>query len=258
MIHILVTGSSGQLGRSLQKLADLNSSFSFTFVSKTELDITDIKAVEAVFGAGQYDFCINCAAYTDVDQAEKTPEPAFEVNEKGAANLARVSKKWGVTLIHISTDYVFDGENIAGYSPADSPNPINVYGRSKWEGEKRIREILDRYMIIRTSWLYSEEGKNFYTRIRKMAEAGSEIAVTTKQIGCPTHADNLAGYILKTISEEPKNYGIHHFTDGEAMTWYEFAKKILIENDLLDLVNLVPGENHPSIVRRPACSVLVP
>ena len=258
MIRVLVTGSSGQLGRSLQKLADSYTDLSFHFTSKADLDIRDREALDQLFQDGQFDYCINCAAYTDVEQSERSPDLAFEVNEMGTANLADICKEHNVVLVHISTDYVFDGTKETGYSPADQPNPINAYGRSKWEGEKRIRETLDAYFIIRTSWLYSEAGNNFYSKIKKKATQGTTIKVTDKERGRPTHADNLANYILRLISDQNRSFGTYHYTDGVTMTWYEFAKKILAENNLLELVELVPSESYPSFAKRPACSVLIP
>ena len=258
MIHILVTGSSGQLGRSLQRLASSYPDLSFYFTSKADLDISDREAVSLLLRDRQFDFCINCAAYTNVEQAEKTPHPAFVLNEKAVANLAEVCKEEGITLIHISTDYVFDGEKEGGYRPGDKPNPINMYGKSKWEGEKRISEILDRHIIIRTSWLYSEDGDNFYTKIRKKAEKGGEIEVTKEQTGCPTHVDNLAKYILRLISGGQSNYGIHHFTDGEAMTWFEFANRILIQLGLTDRATVVEAKNYRTFAARPKYSILKP
>ncbi len=252
MIKVLVTGASGQLGKAIRALAGEYPEVSFHFAERKDLDITEKESVNALFSNNHFDYCINCAAYTDVEQAEKTPQIAFEVNERGVANLAEACKANNVVLIHISTDYVFDGRKQKGYLPSDIPNPINQYGRSKWEGEKRIQDILSEYFIIRTSWLYSQRGRNFYTNIKKRAALGGTISVTNQEYGCPTHADHLAKYIMDLVDGEKKSFGIYHYTDGEAMTWYEFAKKILLENRMSDSVRLLATKSYPSVAKRPA------
>ena len=177
MKKVLVTGANGQLGQCLQKIAPSYKELNFKFNSSKELDITDILEIETAFVKGNFDYCINCAAYTNVEQAEKTPDIAYKVNVEGVKNLANVCKSYNTTLIHISTDYVFDGEKDEPYTVKDVPNPINEYGKSKLLGEKHIQEIMDNYCIIRTSWLYSEFGKNFYTTILKKAKAGENLSV---------------------------------------------------------------------------------
>ncbi len=160
MNQVLVTGAGGQLGKCIQKIIELYPTLEFNFMYSKELDITIIENVNQVFNTGNFDYCINCAAYTNVDQAEQTPEKAFKINAEGAKNLALACKWHNVVLIHISTDYVFDGEKSTPYTVEDEPNPINQYGNSKLKGEKYVQEILKNYFIIRTSWLYSEFGKN--------------------------------------------------------------------------------------------------
>lgn len=257
MTRVLVTGASGQLGMAIRALAGNYRQVDFHFADRSALDITDRKAVETLFSENHYDYCINCAAYTNVEQAEKTPRVAFEINEEGVANLAMASKLNDAVLIHISTDYVFDGQKAEGYLPTDTPNPINQYGKSKWEGENRIQKVLKRYFIIRTSWLYSQRGRNFYTNIKKRAALGGTISVTNQEYGCPTHADHLAKYIMDLVDGEKKSFGIYHYTDGEAMTWYEFAKKILLENRMSDSVRLLATKSYPSVAKRPAYSILI-
>ncbi len=232
MIRVLVTGAEGQLGKCIQDIATSYSQFKFDFVNKNELNIAAREDVYSFFSKNSYDFCINCAAYTNVEQAEKTPEIAYSVNAEGVKNLALACKENSVKLIHISTDYVFDGENDQGYLPSDKPNPINEYGRSKLKGEQYIQEILNEYMIIRTSWLYSEYGHNFYKSILKKAGEGETLHVTDDQIGCPTNANNLASYILDCLKRDPWVTGIEHFTDKKAMTWYDFAVSILKKHNV--------------------------
>lgn len=258
MIQVLVTGSSGQLGKSIRKLSRNYPECSFHFRSKEEFDICDINAIEKHFNTIQFNYCINCAAYTDVEGAESNPDMALAVNAEGVANLAEVCKANNVVLIHISTDYVFDGKNCDGYKPDDQPNPINEYGRSKWEGEKHIQQILDQYYIVRTSWLYSYTGSNFYTKIIKAAKENPSISVTNEQYGCPTHADSLAKYLIELIANSDSSFGIHHFTDGEAMTWYDFAQRILSQNELLQYTELIASPAYPTVAKRPACSILLP
>ena len=257
MIHVLVTGSEGQLGMSLQKIAQNCSKIQFAFKDKGSLDITYKEQVKEVFEKGKFNFCINCAAYTNVEQAEKTPEIAYSVNAEGVKNLAIACKENGVKLIHISTDYVFDGEKNEGYYPSDIPNPINEYGKSKLKGEHYIQEILNEYMIIRTSWLYSEFGHNFYKSILEKAKRKETIYVTDSQIGCPTNANNLATHILEIIAKQDFESGTQHFTDGKAMSWYDFAIKIIKEHKLDSESKIVKDKNYRTFAKRPTVSILI-
>lgn len=257
MIKILVTGSTGQLGLTLQEQAQNFPGGSFDFKASEELDITKPKELESIFQKGKYDVCINCAAFTDVEQAEKYPEKAFKVNAEGAKNLADICKAHKTTLIQISTDYVFDGEKETPYTAEDQTNPINEYGKSKLAGEKFIQQSLPNHYIIRTSWLYSKKyGHNFYRTIFKKALAGEDLYITDTQKGCPTHTEALAKFILKEIILGKKPFGIYHFTDGKPMTWYEFAQHILEENGLAEKVNLVLDRNYRTFAKRPKNSVL--
>lgn len=257
VIKVLVTGASGQLGKCIQKVAVNYQNIWFDFRDKSNLDITDAAQVREVFQKGDFDYCINAAAYTNVDEAERNPEPAYAVNAEGVKILANACRKFEVCLIHISTDYVFDGEKEGGYTTQDVPNPINVYGRSKWEGEKQVQAILERYFIIRTSWLYSEYGDNFYKKILEKAKTQSVLYVTDAQIGCPTNANNLAAYLLDMIDQKRVEFGIQHFTDGVPLTWYQFASHILAENDLESRIRLVKDNYYRSFARRPVNSILL-
>ena len=255
--RILVTGTSGQLGLSLQDLAPKYPHLESVFKNSKDLDITDRERINKIFEIGDFDYCINCAAYTNVDEAEKCSEMAFKVNTEGVKNLALACKLNNVTLIHISTDYVFDGEKGSAYTVDDQPNPINQYGKSKWEGEKYVQEILEKYYIVRTSWLYHKiHGLNFYKTILAKAKKGEELRITDKEIGCPTNAENLAEYLMHFVANNNQQYGIYHFTDSEAMTWYNFAKNILEENGLKSTTNIVKDNNYRSFAKRPKFSVL--
>lgn len=258
-MKILVTGASGQLGKTIKDLYVKNkANLEFTFVSKEELDITNKAELNSIFQTNQFDFCINSAAYTDVEQAEKTPKIAYKVNAEAVKNLAESCKKTNTTLIQISTDYVFDGEKNEPYIVTDLTNPINEYGKSKLLGEQHIQNILEKYFIIRTSWLYSKTyGKNFYKAIVAKAQTEEELAITTEQIGCPTNTVSLSAFISKIIETNNTNYGIYHFCDGKAMTWYDFAKQILIENNLLKNIKLVKSDKYFTFAKRPNNSVLI-
>ncbi|MEO2050409.1 MAG: dTDP-4-dehydrorhamnose reductase [Allomuricauda sp.] len=257
MLRVIVTGSEGQLGRTMHELSP-NYDCNFYFASSTEIDITNSNSIELVFQKGKYDYCINCAAYTNVEQSEKTPELAFKVNAEGVKNLAEVCNKYNVTLIHISTDYVFEGNKIDPYTVQDVPNPINQYGKSKLQGEEYIRAILRNHYIIRTSWLYSKKyGHNFYRTVLQKAMDGQELRITDVQTGCPTNTENLAKFIVDEVLAGKVAFGTHHFTDGKPMTWYDFAKQILEENELTDRAKLILDRNYRTLAKRPQNSVLI-
>lgn len=255
---ILVTGAGGQLGKTIEELYSKNSlGIDFRFVTKAELDITKKHDIESIFKNNNFHYCINCAAYTNVDQAEKTPEIAFKINAEGTKNLAEACKNSNTVLIHISTDYVFDGEKGEPYTIEDIPNPINEYGKSKLLGECYIQEILSNHFIVRTSWLYSKKyGKNFYRTIKALAEEKKEITVTAEEIGCPTNTESLARYIVDLIANTSNNYGIKHISDGVVMTWFDFASQILSENNLINKTILVKGNKYVTFAKRPKYSVL--
>ena len=245
------------MGMSLRDASKSFPGMDFLFLSRADLDITKAIEIREWFLKYRPDYCVNCAAYTQVDQAEKTPSPAYEVNVRGVENIARACKELGTKLIHISTDYVFDGKKSKGYFPSDIPNPINEYGRSKLEGERAIQQHLEKFFIIRTSWLYSKKyPPNFYLTILAKARKGEPLSVTGSQRGCPTDAANLAHHILDIIQSETMDYGISHFTDGEPMTWFEFACQILEKEGLVDYPHLTKAENYRTFATRPRNSIL--
>ena len=257
-VKVLVTGANGQLGKTIQELyAKNNLGLVFKFVSKKELDITNKEEVASFFKINIFDFCINCAAYTNVEQAEKTPDIAFKVNAEGVKNVAKACNQTDTILIHISTDYVFDGEKGTPYNNEDKPNPINEYGKSKLLGERYIQEIMENFFIIRTSWLYSKNhGKNFYRTIMDSAKKNIELTITTDQTGCPTNTVSLSKFIIDLIVNKSTDYGIKHFSDNQVMTWYDFANKILLENNLKSSTNLVKGNDYITFAKRPKHSIL--
>jgi len=255
MKKVLVTGAEGQLGKCIHKIAGNFPELECHFKDSTALDIRNAEEVNTVFKLSSFDYCINAAAFTNVEEAEKAPENAFLVNAVGVRNVAKAARKHGVILVHISTDYVFDGEKKGPYLASDMPNPINEYGKSKLAGEEEIQQHLTHYYIIRTSWLYSEYGHNFYKTILSKAKRGESLSVTDAEVGCPTNANHLAAHILELLTT-PKDYGIYHFTDGMAMSWYQFAAAILKENDLEGKIELVKDSNYRTFARRPRNSTL--
>lgn len=256
MIKVLVTGAKGQLGRTLKDQANRYPSMEFRFLDAKGLDITNKDDVFAALKDFKPDYCINTAAYTNVEKAEEEPEKAFKVNTEGVKFLAEACKENNTILIHISTDYVFDGTKNTPYRTDDATNPVNVYGASKLEGEKAIRKLLQKYFIVRTSWLYSKNyGHNFYRAILNKALSGSDLVVTDEQVGCPTNAQNLSAFLLQLISDRNEHYGIMHFCDKKVMTWFDFAQDILKEHHLQDQVSLKKG-TYVTIAKRPRYSVL--
>ncbi|PWH83889.1 dTDP-4-dehydrorhamnose reductase [Algibacter marinivivus] len=256
--RILVTGAAGQLGKTIEELFFKNNlNLDFVFVTKAELDITNYNEVKNYFNNNNFDYCINCAAYTNVEQAERTPKIAFNINAYSVKYLAKLCRENNIILIHISTDYVFDGEKDKPYTTTDATNPINEYGKSKLLGEKYIMDILKKYFIIRTSWLYSKKyGNNFYKTVLKKAEIATELSITTEQTGCPTDTVSLSNYIINTILKSTPSFGIYHFCGKKPMTWYDFTKQILLDNNLSNKINLVKVNNYCTFARRPKFSVL--
>lgn len=255
MMKVLLTGANGQLGTCIKKKAKAFPEISLEAKSSSELNLLKLDEVEAYFQRRQPDFCINAGAYTQVDLAEDEAKKAFAINAEAVEHLAKMCAKYKCKLIHISTDYVFDGEKREAYLESDITNPINVYGASKLAGEKAIEQALEAHYIIRTSWLYSDVGKNFFTSMKNLLKKGNELKIVTSQKGCPTNAYHLAEAILRLIKHGHVIYGIYHFSNAEATTWYDFTKAIarLIEADE-SLV--LPTEHYPTKAKRPENSVL--
>lgn len=257
MANILVTGSNGQLGSELQKIG-FTALDEVWYTDVENLDITDYRAVSDFVQKNEIDTIINCAAYTAVDKAEDEPALATKINTDGAATLARVAEDEACLLIHISTDYVFDGTNTVPYTEKDKVHPTSVYGATKLAGEKAIKNSGCMYIIIRTSWLYSSFGNNFVKTIRRLAAEREEINVVADQKGSPTYAEDLARGIVAIITDHDvvEKEGIYHFSDNGVCSWYDFATEIVNMSGLKCKVNPVTSEEYPSKVRRPAYSVL--
>lgn len=258
MKKILVTGANGQLGKCLQDVVNeaKDSRFQFLFFDRSQLDISNQGLVESFFFANKIDFCVNCAAYTAVDLAETEVEQAFKINADAVRYLADQTAEQGAKFIHVSTDYVFDGTARTPYLTTDEPNPINVYGKSKWAGEKWALDLNPQSFVIRTSWVYSDYGKNFYTTMTKLMAERDELNVVADQIGKPTHAKDLAQYIYDLIQKDSTDFGLHHFSGNEQMSWYEFAQKIAKENSFTTKINPIPTSDYPTPAKRPMWSVL--
>ncbi len=258
MKKVLVTGANGQLGKCMQDAVKQFSppGFQFLFLDKSQLDISHKQLVETFFFTNKIDFCVNCAAYTAVDLAETEVEQAFKINADGVKYLAEECSAQKATLIHISTDYVFDGKRREPYRADDKPHPINVYGKSKLEGEKWALGLNPKSIVIRTSWVYSPYGKNFYTTMLRLMSEREELNVVSDQIGKPTDAHDLARYILDLIDANDTNYGVRHFSGPEQMSWYEFAQKIAKENGFSTKINPITTSAYPTPAKRPMWSVL--
>lgn len=259
---VLVTGASGQLGQALQSIEKSYPGIDFHFLNSSELNITDLEQCKTVFKKEKPHFCINAAAYTAVDRAESEPEKAYLINVTGAENLAKVCKEFNTVLLHISTDFVFDGTATQPYSEEALPNPTGVYGQTKLDGEKVIQEIWKKHFIIRTSWVYSEFGTNFMKTMLRLGRERDSISVVNDQIGTPTNAVDLAKVLMKIITSchaeviSPADYGIYNFSNEGKCSWYEFAKKIFeIHKFTIDL-QPISTSDYPTPSKRPAYSVL--
>lgn len=258
---VLVTGSGGQLGQSLQFIAKNYSEIDFVFCDSTKLDITNKIEVEAIFNQTKPNFCINAAAYTAVDKAESEYETAELINVIGAINLAEVCKEFEVVLLHISTDFVFDGNKKTPYKEVDNTNPSGVYGQTKLDGELAIQAIWHKHYIVRTSWVYSQFGNNFLKTMLRLASERTTLSVVIDQIGTPTNAIDLAETLVEIIiktNQQPANdnFGIYNFSNEGQCSWYEFAKKIFeFNNSQIDL-KPIPTTDFPTPAKRPKYSVL--
>ncbi|MBS1572648.1 MAG: dTDP-4-dehydrorhamnose reductase [Bacteroidetes bacterium] len=250
-MKIIVTGGNGQLGNCIRKISKTYPNIEFFFYSSSELDITNKLNVEEVFRQIQPKYCINAAAYTAVDQAEKEPEKAMAINEIGVGNLASVCKHFGTVLIHISTDYVFDGNTNIPYDENAVTAPIGVYGKSKLLGEQLATKENPETIIIRTSWLYSEFNKNFVNTMLNLFQQKEELNIVNDQFGQPTNANNLAEAIMTIIMSNNKKYGVFHFSNFPETTWYQFAEKIKEITNSKIILNPITTDQYPTPAKRP-------
>lgn len=246
---LLVTGANGQLGNELKIVLGEKA----VYIDIDELDITDEVAVKQFFDQNTFDMVINCAAYTAVDKAEDEPEKADKINREGVLNLS----KYGKNIIHISTDYVFDGKNYKPYTEDDKTNPKSIYGKTKLAGEKAVFENTETAIIIRTAWLYSQFGNNFVKTMQRIGTERGEINVIFDQIGTPTYAGDLAKAITEIIPQiKVGTKTVYHFTNEGVCSWYDFAWEIMKLSAIICKVNPIEGKDYPAKAPRPFYSVL--
>ena len=256
MKKILVTGANGQLGQCLQKISSQFEEFEFIFTDSETLDITNKEEVNDFFWQNAPDFCINAAAYTAVDLAETDIEKAFLVNADGTENLAEACAENNAQFIHVSTDYVFDGENNLAYTEEDFTNPLGVYGASKLAGDELALEVNPCSVILRTSWVYSEFGKNFVKTMLNLFATKEELSIVADQFGQPTNANDLAEAIMKIIKSNKITPGIFNFSNLGRISWFDFAEKIAELSEAKIKLNAIETSQYPTPAKRPKNSVL--
>lgn len=253
---VLVTGGAGQLGQSLQFVAPKYPEIQFVFCDSQALNIADLGNSREVFSRYKPAYCINAAAYTAVDKAESEPDKAHLINVIGAQNLAEACKEHDVVLLHVSTDFVFDGSKQTPYNEDDATNPTGVYGQTKLDGEIAVRQTWEKHFIIRTSWVYSQFGHNFMKTMLRLASERDSLSVVNDQIGTPTNALDLAEALVKIILSSQSDFGIYNFSNEGQCSWYDFAQKIFEVNNIQIDVKAIPTSSFPTPAKRPKYSVL--
>lgn len=255
-MNILVTGANGQLGKELEVISKEHP-YKMFFTDVDTLDITNMNSVSEYIKLNSINTIINCAAYTAVDKAEQDVDKATLINKTAVYYLAELSKQYGLSLIHVSTDFVFDGKKTSPYIETDTTNPLSVYGCSKLEGEQEIIKTAPTFVIIRTSWLYSEFGNNFVKTIIRLAKERKELNVVADQIGSPTYAHDLAVAIMNIISKiKQGTKEIVNYSNEGVVSWYDFAKEIVLLKGLDCVVKPIGTKDYPTPAKRPAYSVL--
>ena len=257
-MRILIAGKNGQLGKSIHKLvANTEQTNDFVFVGREELDLSGADNIISYFNQNNFDIIVNCAAHTAVDKAEEEAVLANQINHLAVEQLAQIAKTQQAKLIHVSTDYVFDGESDKPYAETDETNPINVYGKTKLAGEKALQEIMPTdAIIIRTSWVYSEYGNNFVKTMLRLGKERDELNVVSDQIGSPTYATDLAEVILEIINDKDcqdkdRLTEIYHYSNEGEISWYEFAKEIFELAGIQCSVSPITTEQYPTPAKRP-------
>lgn len=259
MKTVLVTGANGQLGNSLRALSRRYSSYAFLFTDVDELDICDKEAVRAYVNGNQVDYILNCAAYTAVDKAEDNEALCLRINAGAVRNLGEAASEAGARILHISTDYVFDGTAHIPYVETEPTCPVSVYGRTKLAGEEALLSVCPDAVIIRTAWLYSEYGRNFVKTMLRLGKEREEISVVFDQIGTPTYAGDLAEAMCKVLEASERGAfqpGIYHYSNEGVCSWYDFTVKILQVAGLPCRVKPIESKDYPSPAVRPPYSVL--
>ena len=257
---VLVTGANGQLGQSIRFIADKHPNIQFVYTDFQEMDITSLESCQTVFSKYKPQFCINTAAYTAVDKAESEAEKAHLINAVGPENLATVCKEYDTILLHISTDFIFDGTSTTPYLESNIPNPQSVYGQTKLDGELAIQKSWEKHFIVRTSWVYSQFANNFMKTMLRLASERDSLSVVNDQIGTPTNAVDLAEVLLtiiqSPITHHPSFFGIYNFSNEGVCSWYDFAKEIFHQKGISIDLQPIPTSAYPTPAKRPAFSVL--
>lgn len=256
MKTILVTGANGQVGSELKYWSQKYDMFQYVFADRAALDIADKQQVNDLLAKYKFDYVINCAAYTAVDKAETEKELAFAINKNAAGYIAEACKTTGAKLIHISTDFIFDGTASAPLKEDDKVNPLGVYGASKWEGEELVASVLPEALIIRTSWVYSTYGNNFVKTILRLCRERDNLNVIYDQVGTPTYARDLAHFILEILAEEKYKGGVYNYSNEGVCSWYDFAMAIRDFAGLKTAINPIETHQYPTPAARPKYSVL--
>ncbi len=260
MIKVLLTGANGQLGKCFQDVSPIE--FELLAKNSSELDITDEQQVEHIIKAFAPDFIVNAAAFTAVDKAEEEKERAFDINAKGVLYLAKCAEEVGATLIHISTDYVFDGKSLTSYIETDIPNPVSIYGMSKLAGEYLAFTNCSNVIVLRTAWVFSEYGHNFLKTMLRLAENREEISVVSDQYGNPTYAGDVAKVVVQLILRKKQGRVLYHCAGNAQMSWCDFAKQIFRQAGTFSnkysrvLVKGISSQDYPTPVKRPENSRL--
>ena len=256
MKTILITGSKGQLGNEMQQVTVSYPQFNYIYTDVDELDICDKAALDAFVKANSVNFIVNCAAYTAVDKAEDDVELCYKINSDAVRNIGEVAASNGIKVVHVSTDYVFDGTNHIPYTEIQEVSPATVYGKSKLAGELALLESCKDSVIIRTAWLYSSFGNNFVKTMLKLGTERDSLNVVFDQVGSPTYAADLAEAIMKVVSAENFVAGIYHFSDEGVCSWYDFTKTIHKIAGISCNVQPIESKDFPARTPRPHYSVL--
>lgn len=259
MKKIFVTGADGQLGCSIRERIHLLPGASFTFTDVDTLDLTDAAATRAFVGDLQPDYIVNCAAYTAVDRAETDATRCRAINRDAVRNLGEAARAVGARLLHVSTDYVFDGTQCRPYVETDAPCPASVYGRTKWEGEQALAEVCPDAVIVRTAWLYSEFGTNFVKTMLQLGSERAQLSVVFDQVGTPTYAGDLAEALLAILLQAEAGLyvpGLYHYSNEGVCSWYDLARKVMQLSGRRCDVRPVETKDYPTAARRPAFSLL--